>query len=220
MGFLGRRGLALAFTAVIAVCWVGCGGGEDDNPADNSGNYDISLSCGNRACKSAVMPDGKTWMTENVNRTTDNSGCYLDSCAKYGRVYTWNAAKIVCPSGWHLPTRDEWGALAKAAGGTGDYGADGTAGTALKSKSGWEWDYVHNKNGNGTDDYGFSALPNGCGKNGGEKYGMWWTATEDGEDYAYNRVMSFKSDNVEEGGGDHKDSRKDIWASVRCVKGD
>ncbi|MBR2469344.1 MAG: hypothetical protein IKB43_04220 [Fibrobacter sp.] len=46
------------------------------------------------------------WMAENLNYRTQDSYCYQDdetNCSKYGRLYTWNAAKMACPSGWHLP---------------------------------------------------------------------------------------------------------------------
>ena len=75
--------------------------------------------------------------------------------AAYGRLYNWFAVTNVaglCPNGWHVPTDGEWTALE-------DYitaqGFNGTEGTALKSTSGWS------SGGNGTDDFGFSALPGG-----------------------------------------------------------
>jgi uncharacterized protein (TIGR02145 family) len=67
----------------------------------------------------------------------------------------------------------------------------------LKSKSGW------NENGNGTDDFGYSALPGGYRDNGGEfgsagDVGHWWTATENDSDYAYVWSMGYNnSDNAE-----------------------
>ena len=133
-------------------------------------------------------------------------------CAKYGRLYNGNTAKTVCPTGWHLPSRDEWGALAKAAGGTGGYGAGGTAGKALKSMSGWK------NNSNGTDTYGFSALPGGYSKHNSDFYdagneGYWWTATQYGgnNDGSYYRNIN-GGDGVYEGS-----SSRDAGFSVRCV---
>lgn len=55
--------------------------------------------------------DGKLWMTENLNFTIENSYCYDNdegNCEKYGRLYTWSAAKKACPKGWRLPKDYEW----------------------------------------------------------------------------------------------------------------
>ena len=55
--------------------------------------------------------DGKLWMTENLNFTIENSYCYDNdegNCEKYGRLYTWGAAKKACPKGWRLPKDYEW----------------------------------------------------------------------------------------------------------------
>ncbi|GBU23009.1 hypothetical protein R80B4_02922 [Fibrobacteres bacterium R8-0-B4] len=184
-----------------------------------------------------VTIGGKKWMKNNLNIATADSWCYgeggdviiglddnyrpiLDTlsssevqanCDKYGRLYTWAAAKTACPSGWHLPTRAEWGALAVAAGGTGTYGDGGTAGKALKSTGGW---YDER---NGTDQYGFSALPGGDRITDGTFIyvgygGYWWTATEsDGSD-AYLRNMSNSRDYVSE-----SHNVKGLAFSVRCV---
>jgi uncharacterized protein (TIGR02145 family) len=88
------------------------------------------------------------------------------------------------------------------------------AGKKLKSASGWN-EYRGNS-GNGSDDFGFSALPGGCylsrGEfNGGGNYGYWWTATEKGVGKAYETSMVCTGDNVGE---------MDIGyggRSVRCV---
>jgi len=158
--------------------------------------------------------NGKRWMAENLNYlTSSDSWCYsgsADSCAKYGRLYDWETAKTVCPTGWHLPSRDEWGALAIAAGGTGTYGADGAVGKALKSTSGW------NGNGNGTDSFGFSALPGGYRSFGGGFYdagnrGHWWTATEAGSGNPYYRYLYYNYDKV----GEYNEN-KSYGFSVRC----
>jgi uncharacterized protein (TIGR02145 family) len=157
-----------------------------------------------------VVIGGKTWMGENLNYQpqTGKSWCSDNeesNCNKYGRLYDWKTAKKACPSGWHLPSRAEWDGLVGAAGG------ETTAGKKLMSTSGW------NGNGNGTDAYGFSALPGG-GRNtdGGFNYaggsGCWWTATEDDADYAYNRYMYYYYDDVYEGY-----YNKEGGFSVRCV---
>lgn len=56
----------------------------------------------------------QTWFAQNLNFKTPDSWCYLELdefCEKAGRLYTWEAAKTVCPKGWHLPTFEEWNTL-------------------------------------------------------------------------------------------------------------
>ncbi len=53
----------------------------------------------------------QTWMAENLNYETSESWCYDNNstnCNEYGRLYTWAAALSACPSGWHLPSDNEW----------------------------------------------------------------------------------------------------------------
>jgi len=149
------------------------------------------------------------WMAQNINyKTKGGSWCYYDSlsyCKKYGRLYDWNTAKTVCPKGWKLPSREDWNRLVTAAGGWE------TAGKKLKARSGW------NNNGNGTDDYGFSALPGGSRFSGGSFVvagddGGWWTAEEGDASNAYYRDMGYDNDSVSEDNNDKSDGN-----SIRCV---
>lgn len=79
-----------------------------------------------------VMIGGQCWMAENLNVGTMVSGmnmsddgiiekyCYGDNaanCTTYGALYQWNemmqyttteSAKGICPTGWHLPSDDEY----------------------------------------------------------------------------------------------------------------
>jgi len=152
----------------------------------------------------------QTWMAQNLNYETANSFCYNDSakyCEKYGRLYTWAAANTACPSGWHLPTNAEFETLFTAVGGSS------TAGTKLKSTSGW------NSSGNGTDDYSFSALPAGRrNDSGGYNFegddAYFWSSTEDGSYYAFNMYLGYDYDYAGLRNYDFKNS----GFSVRCVK--
>jgi uncharacterized protein (TIGR02145 family) len=176
-----------------------------------------------------VKIGNQTWMAENLNyaisnTSTDSSWCYeyensSYNCAKYGRFYNWSAATKICPAGWHLPSREEWGELAIAAGGTGTYGTSGTAGTKLKLTGGWGCWWASTSVPLGTDDYGFSALPGGAYYGGSFKnvgaYGYWWTATEDEGDYAYYRIMYCHGENVGE-----ETYYKSSGYSVRCLSDD
>jgi len=172
--------------------------------------------------------DGKTykyvyignqiWMAENLRYETPNSKCYdndLNNCEIYGRLYNWNTAKTVCPSGWHLPGEDEWIILRGFVGWS-------DAGMKLKANDSL-W--------NGTDDFGFTALPGGyCfDKNFEriEKETNFWTITEDESrdvyicyftndtEYFANDRMYFTSDTM---GCPLSYYINNHWFSVRCVK--
>ena len=150
----------------------------------------------------------QTWMAENLNYNAKGSKCYDNkpaNCEKYGRLYDWNTAMKACPSGWHLPSGDEYEVLDNTVGG------ENVAGKKLKSSSGWK------DNGNGTDEYGFSALPGG-GNSGGKfigvgNIGVWWSASEGDSDSAYGWDMLHDFD-----GTNWIDYFKSEFFSVRCVQ--
>ena len=105
-------------------------------------------------------------------------------CQKYGRAYTWAAAMKACPDGWHLPSDDDWKILINYVNGdkTGNYVRSNNtgAGPKLKAKSGWENNPKHP---NGTDNYGFSALPGGYVNDSGRSWSLgvtirFWSSSE------------------------------------------
>jgi len=127
----------------------------------------------------------QTWTAENMNYRSENSWCYdnADSnCAKYGRLYDWDAATTACPAGYRLASEDDWAKLGIAVGGQhkpykGPADDWLGAGKVLKAKRGWN--NYNGKNGNGTDNFGFSALPGGDRDDNGDfdgvgGYGYWW----------------------------------------------
>ncbi len=174
------------------------------------------------------------WMAENLNYETVDSYCYNDSaeyCAKYGRLYTWAAAmdsvrtgcgygsicsptmpvQGICPMGWHLPNYDEWKTLIGAVGGSN------IAGKKLKSSSGWNDN--DGASGNGTDAFGFAALPAGEKEYYGNYFSegdiaYFWSSSIYGSDGAYSMRL-FVSGNVYVVSTD-----KRPWYSVRCLKDD
>jgi uncharacterized protein (TIGR02145 family) len=171
-------------------------------------------------------------MARNLNYNASDSKCYNDdtaNCATYGRLYDWITAmalpdscvssecfllinakhKGICPSGWHIPSNADWTTLTDYVGGLF------TAGTKLKATSGW------NGGGNGTDSYGFAALPGGYGDSDGDfddvgYVGFWWSATEYSANYAYYRDMDYSYEFV-----DYDISYKGnegYLLSVRCLR--
>jgi uncharacterized protein (TIGR02145 family) len=174
------------------------GGASPDAKTSASGKY-ITVK--------TVKIGEQTWMAENLNIKTGKSWCYREInsyCDKYGRLYDWETAKKVCPAGWHLPSNQEWDDLIDAAGGRG------AVCKTLKATTGW--------NINGTDNYGFAALPGGFryyydGHFDNTGYGVWWTATEHGVSGVYGRRMDDLYGGVYEAS-----YNKGYGFSVRCVK--
>ena len=182
-----------------------------------------------------------TWTKQNINIKTPNSWCYDNdesNCAKYGRLYTRDAAEKACASmggKWRLPTEEDWDNLMKAIGEVRDTGHYNyaNAGRKLKSKSGWNRCRVDDggvercvENGNGTDDYGFSAMPGGdynhyVGSdshhsrfNNVGNYGYWWNATDYGGGKVCYRYMGYDFDHLD---GCHLGHGTVCAFSVRCV---
>jgi uncharacterized protein (TIGR02145 family) len=159
-----------------------------------------------------VKVGNQVWMGENLNYNASGSKCYdkqESNCQKYGRLYNWNTARDVCPSGWHLPSDAEWIRLTDFVGGSS------TAGTKLKATSGWNTGSGYKP---GTDEYGFSALPGGFSGSSGSftdvgNGGCWWSSMEYNASYAWNRLMYYRNAIV---GREYDD--KSRYFSVRCVK--
>ena len=179
----------------------------------------------------SVIIGGQEWFAENLRTTRYNDGtpipnvtndsdwrslstgayCWHDNNPAngktYGALYNWHAVNTgkLCPTGWHVPSDAEWTALT-------DYVGNDAA-IKLKSTSGW------NAGGNGTDDYGFSALP------GGYRYGYagsfvsvgssgyWWSSTVNHSANIWNRNMDYDYGNV-----NRYDLDKKYGFSVRCVR--
>jgi uncharacterized protein (TIGR02145 family) len=151
-----------------------------------------------------VSIGGVIWLAENLNFEAEGSRCYGDdpkNAEKYGRLYDWETAMKACPEGWHLPSNEEWKDLIKMAG-------FDMSGNNLKSKTGW-------RNLDGTDKFGFAALPGGLGYpfRSISSYGYWWSANKYLNDNAFYWFMCFNESYVSR--GDHSKSN---LLSVRCVQ--
>ena len=137
--------------------------------------------------------DDKIWFSENcnfikkpvlpnnkINDKKDFVAMLLDAMAsavvigqsvdnkKFGRSYKWNEAAMCVPSGWRLPTVEDYQDLMAYIKSLGY-----NAGTALKSTNQW-----HGSAEKGLDLFGFCAYPTIRDSETGASQTWFWTASE------------------------------------------
>jgi uncharacterized protein (TIGR02145 family) len=147
-----------------------------------------------------IQIGSQVWLAENLKTTKYNDGapipdvtdqiewqnrrsdayCWYNNAASsfkavYGALYNWyavNTAKL-CPSGWHVPTLDEWKILAAYLGG------EAVAGGKLKETGTGRW---LSPNAGATNSSGFAAVPAGLRD---KSYfwinvmSKWWSSDQD-----------------------------------------
>ena len=158
---------------------------------------------------STVVVGDQVWIKDNMNYEMQGSYCYEDDstkCSKYGRLYTWDAAKSACPSGFHLPSYDEYDTLFKNLGGAIDFGKN------YKSTTGW----VNNGNGRGREE--FTVYPAGFRELEGDYddegwLACYWSSTEADDGTIYYAFVYQNYINVP-----WRKDEKGFGYSVRCVK--
>lgn len=201
------------------------------------GTYGLSISDIDGNSYSIIRVGTQVWMSENLKATkysdgtiiplvTDNSTwsnlstsayCWYNNDmatnkAKYGALYNWyavNSTKL-CPSGWHIPTDDEWTVLENFVIQYNVYGAGTTYRDALP--------LLENAS------IGFNATYSGWRYEGNYQrlgsHAIWWSSTlwitDWTTDYAYIRNIgdtSGTADNVS-----RYYAPKNTGLAVRCVK--
>jgi uncharacterized protein (TIGR02145 family) len=131
-----------------------------------------------------VTIGAQTWMTADL-RTQDTTTCDT-TCWRYGTPMSWTKAvaytgtaatynennrKGVCPTGWHIPTNNEWDALSATVRNLASLSEPpDSSGYYLKSRKRW----VHP----GNDYFRFNATPNGIVAGGSEVSAFWWSASQ------------------------------------------
>ncbi len=194
--------------------------------ADKDGNVYATVQIGN-----------KLWMAENLRTTryddgssiiypgTDVTMWYSSSTGAYawydndttnrniyGGLYNWHAVNNssgICPSGWCVPTDEDWTTLI-------DYlGGENVAGSKLKQTGNTIW---NQPNTDATNESGFGAIPGGLrdemGVYGHLKWsGFYWSSTQYNLGNGWGRSLSTHNGSVVK-----LFSNKGIGYSVRCVK--
>ena len=152
------------------------------------------------------------WMRENLDVLTYRNGdiipqvtdptawaalttgawCYYNNDvangAIYGKLYNWyavNDPRGLAPTGWHVPTDDEWTTLSTTLGG------DAVAGGKMKVAGTTRWT---TPNTGATNESGFAGLPGGYRSFNGTfndvgSIGYWWSSTESNTSNAWYRGL-------------------------------
>ena len=151
-----------------------------------------------------VKIGSQIWMAENlryagVKQYSVNGNRKND--VEYGYLYEWKEAIQACPDGWHLPTKEEFSSLLSYV------GSDSIGSKNLRATS-WS---------NGSDKYGFSALPAGyyypgSGYTGLGLYTYFWSRTDTvSSQNAYSLDMDTSKARI---GG----TNMTVAISVRCIQ--
>lgn len=183
----------------------------------------------------SVKIEAQQWMEKNLDVTTYRNGdiipqvtdatawanlttgawCYYNNDPKngaiYGKLYNWYAVvdpRGLAPSGWHIPTDEEWTNLSDTLGGRD------VAGGKMKTTGTTLWD---SPNASATNKSGFAGLPSGVRNSYGSfsnlgDSGFWWSATENSATVAWYRNLYYNIGFLSRNYG-----FKSTGFSVRCL---
>jgi len=182
----------------------------------------------------SVMIGQQEWMIKNLDVSTYKNGetipqctdetewdnlttgawCYYsnssDNGVIYGKLYNWyavNDSRGLAPSGWHIPTNNEWSSLSTYLGG------NSVSGGKLKETGTSHWSAP---NTNATNESGFTAL------GAGYRYlqyahlgdvGAFWTSTQADAQTAYEWQILYNAGTIS-----NNPQGKALGFSVRCLK--
>jgi uncharacterized protein (TIGR02145 family) len=209
-----------------------CGANIVHNPAKTYGT--MTDQQGN--VYKTIVIGAQEWMAENLKTTiyrngnaianiTDNAqweGLTTGAWASYnndsqndcpyGKLYNWYAVADpghVCPTGWHVPTDDEWTTLTDYLGGAA------VAGGKMKTTG---LQYWISPNTGATNESGFSGLPGGGHYSNGSfdgvgSFGNWWSSSEYDTNSVWYRYLTYYN-----GSAYQYSSNKQSGFSVRCLR--
>lgn len=177
-------------------------------------NQNLRTERYNNGVEIPIIPDGEEWYNTYAGARSVYNNNANGELEKYGYVYNLGAVENsggICPSGWHVPTTTEFNSLVNFAGGSS------VAGSKLKASESHPvvpWD--------GTDDFGFSALPGGY-RVGHQNPGNWidlggnayfWSSSVNGESgwQDYFRLI------IENDGTFLQSTYDNVGLYVRCIR--
>ena len=131
---------------------------DDDNNNDNPPDNQTGTFTDSRDSKTYnwVKIGNQVWMAENLayQPRTVNYWAYNNNesnVAIYGYLYSWEIAQTIAPTGWHMPSKEEWRTLVNYLGG------EDKAYDKLLENGTTHWDVPNSA----TNESGFTALPAG-----------------------------------------------------------
>lgn len=220
--------LTLLITILVLLS-TSCEKNNNDEPKIDKTDSIIDSRDGN--IYKTITIGNQTWMAENLrylptvttktSKSSSNPLYYVYdyngtdvSAAKvttnfkvYGVLYNWAAAKVSCPTGWHLPSESEWSELINYLGGVT------MATDKLKATTNWI-----NSTSSANNTSGFTALPGGAlNEDNVFSYigrgGIWWTSTSNDTYNAYHVDIFSEDSKIYV-----QSFYKSIAVSVRCIK--
>jgi len=192
----------------------------------------VSLTTATTVNYPSVLIGAQYWMEKNLEVTTYRNGdpipyvtdatawaalttgawCYYNNDPSNGKLYNWyavNDPRGLAPTGWHVPTDDEWTTLSTTLGG------DAVAGGKMKVAGTTRWTAPNTGADNSS---GFAGLPGGyrfyVGTFTSVGYnGYWWSSTENSTTNAWFRNLYFNDGNIF-----RNYFNKPYGFSVRCLR--
>jgi uncharacterized protein (TIGR02145 family) len=147
-----------------------------------------------------VIIGEQEWMKRNLNIGADSSYCYKnipENCRIFGRLYNWETALTICPSGFRLPTDEDWTVL------TGAVGGLDVAGYRLLAGGNTGFDVLLGGNYNPVSDIFSYQFRNA----------YFWTSTPFSETAAWMRHFVNEKTNI-----NRSTVKKHYHFSVRCIR--
>ena len=184
---------------------------------------------------SVIFGNGQEWITENLKTTTFANGDSIPNVADslqwvnlttsawvyynndnqnenpYGKLYNWFAVedqRNLCPTGWHVPTDQDFTLLSS-------YLDIASSGGKMKTTGTQYW---QNPNTDASNESGFSGLPGGYRNYFGtfnllSELGFWWSTSNINTDSAGNYTLNYSNRYFTSVIND-----KRAGQSVRCLK--
>jgi len=192
-----KKNIQLLILVITSLIFYSCG--TSSSESNSKGKAEVITE--NIKTIDEVIIGTQTWTTKNLDLSTYSNGdsipqvqdvktwsnlttgawCYYENQTangtKYGKLYNWyavNDPRGLAPTGYHIPTKEEWAILIT------NLGGPKAAEAKMKSISGWNGKAV------GTNSSGFSGLPSGFRNSNtdGTRFreigesSYWWSSTE------------------------------------------